>query len=373
VSGSRAWADRNRGNRQSDRAIGANGREAPCSEGTAVKLLRAAAPVSTIAAIAATACTNAPAAPGVLQSSDLVAAGGTFSAGEIVDLASFTDATGIAAGSVQSFLEATPYGASFLATYSSNGIRADVAIMQASARYTLNPLVFLVAAEEAQGLVGLAAYPASPGRVEYVFNCGCATAQASCDPAKAGFDVQVECLANSLRASLDAVAATGHTDGGWTPGSPLLTLDGVSVTPADASTAAIYQYIPTVAFGKAGGTWLFWNLWKKYAAALKYAGGGGSAPSTSSIGDACTVSGNCAFTGGVCATNYPGGLCTATCTGQCPTDAAHTPAFCADFQGQGGYCLPICNPNASACRSGYTCQSVAQFGSTTTAQYVCAP
>jgi hypothetical protein len=66
-------------------------------------------------------------------------------------------------------------------------------------------------------------------------------------------------------------------------------------------------------------------------------------------------------------------LCTATCTGQCPTDPAHTPAFCADFQGQGGYCLPVCNPSASACRSGYTCQSVAQFGSSTTSQYVCAP
>jgi hypothetical protein len=329
--------------------------------------------VTSVVACAVAACSSAPASPGVLNSSDLVAVNGTFSAAEIVDLASFTDATTITVAEVQSFLEATPYGyTSFLSTYSSNGVRADAAIAQAAARYTLNPLVFLVAAEEAQGLIGVGAYPATPARVEYVFNCGCATAQASCDPQKAGFDVQVECLAIALRGSLDAIAATGHTSAGWAPGSAQTTLDGLNVTPADASTAAIYQYIPTVALRKGGGTWLFWNLWKKYAAALSYTGST-TPTATASIGDPCTVTGNCAFTGGVCATNYPGGLCTASCTGQCPTDPAHTAAFCADFQGQGGYCLPVCNPGASTCRSGYTCQSVAQFGSSTTSQYVCAP
>jgi hypothetical protein len=320
------------------------------------------------------ACKSDPSSPALLQASDLAPSGAAFNRDEIVNLASFTDAKGLAVADIQAFFEATPYGyASFLATYSSNGVRADVAIMQASARYTLNPLVFLVAAEEAQGLVGVGAYPSSPARVEYVFNCGCATALASCDPARAGFDVQVECLGSALRASLDAVAASGHTDGGWAPGSPLTTLDHVSVTPADASTAAIYQYIPTVAVGQAGGTWLFWNLWKKYAAALKYTGAGGTAASTAAIGDPCTVSGSCAYAGGTCATNYPGGLCTAACTTACPTDPSQTSAFCADFQGQGGYCLPVCNPSASACRSGYTCQRVAQFGSPSNGQYVCAP
>jgi hypothetical protein len=147
----------------------------------------------------------------------------------------------------------------------------------------------------------------------------------------------------------------------------------VRVTPADASTAAIYEYIPTVAAGQAGGTWLFWNLWQKYAAALKYAGGGAVVAPTASIGDACTASGECGYQGGVCATNYPGGLCTASCTSQCPTDSSNTSAFCADFQEQGGYCLPICNPSASTCRTGYTCERVAQFGNATNGQYVCSP
>ncbi|MGO8991712.1 MAG: hypothetical protein ACLQVI_00180 [Polyangiaceae bacterium] len=324
--------------------------------------------------ISVLACSSQQTSPSVLQSSDLVAVSKSFNPDEIVDLASFTDATGIAETDIQSFLEATPYGQpSFLSTYSSNGIRADDAIMQAAARYTLNPLVFLVAAEEAQGLVGTEAYPGTPASVEYVFNCGCATAQASCDPLQAGFDVQVECLANQLRQSLDAVAAGGRTAGGWGPGTAQTTLDGVRVTPADDSTAAIYQYLPTVAEGAPGGTWLFWNLWKKYATALNYAGAGGVVTPTASIGDGCTVSGDCGYPGGVCATNYPGGLCTAPCTSQCPTDASGGAAFCADFQQQGGYCLPICNPSASACRAGYTCEKVAQYGDATVGQYVCSP
>jgi hypothetical protein len=335
---------------------------------------RPSSAVSFALACAAVGCGTQPERASVLQTSDLVAAGGAFNANEIASLPSFTDATGIAETDIQAFLEATPYGtSSFLATYSSNGSRADDAIMAAAARYTLNPLVFLVAAEEAGGLVGLEAYPADPTRVEYVFNCGCAQGGASCDPLQAGFDVQVACLANALRQSLQAVATTGATAGGWGPRKESVTLDAINVTPEDASTAAIYQYLPTVAFGQGGGTWLFWNLWTKYAAALNYAGGGNVATATASIGDACTVSGNCDFKGGVCATNYPGGMCTLACTSTCPTDASGTATFCASFPGSGGYCLPLCNPSASACRSGYTCEKLAQDGNAANGQYACSP
>ena len=152
----------------------------------------------------ARACAKQPADASVLQASDLTAASGGFNANEIVNLASFTDATSITSAQIQQFLESTPYGEqSFLDTYSSNGERADDAILATATRYTLNPLVFLVAAEEAQGLVGQEYYPGTPSRVEYVFNCGCAQPQASCDPALAGFDLQVDCLgrARSARAS----------------------------------------------------------------------------------------------------------------------------------------------------------------------------
>ena len=324
-------------------------------------------------ALAFAACQRGGGDDAVVQAADLVATGSTFNSGEIVDLGSFTDVTAMDAAKVQAFVSKTPYGtASFLETYSSNGVLAVNAIVTTAQRYTLNPLVFLVRAEMEEGLIGETVYPSSPPRVEYVFGCGCARGNSACDPALAGFDLQVDCLGRALRASLDEVAANGKTASGWGPKIASNTLDNIRVTPADASTAALYQYTPYVDSGKAGGNWLFWNLWQKYAQAIGYKGAG-SATSTATIGAPCTSTGTCSFTGGICATNYPGGLCTASCTGTCPTDASGTSAFCADFQGQGGFCLPICNPNASACRSGYSCLKVAQFGDATQTANVCTP
>jgi hypothetical protein len=223
--------------------------------------------------VLASSCAKAPPESTVLQASDLTAASGAFSPDEIVPVASFTDDATLAETAIQRFLEQTPYGGpSFLSSYSSNGTRADDAIMAAAAEYGLNPIVLLVRAEMNGGLIGLEVYPSDPSRVEYVFGCGCADSGSDCDPALAGFDVQVDCLASALRESLDAIAAAGHTDGGWGPGIAMTTLDGVRVTPADASTAALYQYTPAVDQGAAGGNWLFWNLWQKYASALGYKG-----------------------------------------------------------------------------------------------------
>ena len=326
-----------------------------------------------LTAAAFVACAKSPVDTTYLQPSDLAPVATPFSANEIVNLASFTDDATITSAQIQSFFALTPYGyASFLDTYSSNGVRAADGIIAAAKQYTLNPLLFLVRAEMDGGLVGLPAYPSSANQVEYVFGCGCPDTQTSCDPSFAGLDVQASCLGEALRESLDAIAADGHTDGGWAPNAATTTLDGVSVTPKDASTASLYQYTPRVNEGAAGGNWLFWNLWQQYAAAFHYTGASTPA-STASIGDACTTSGSCAYTGGLCATNYPGGLCTATCTSTCPAVPSGATSFCANYAGQGGYCLPVCNPAASACRSGYSCTKVAQFGSSTVGQYVCAP
>jgi hypothetical protein len=328
-------------------------------------------------AIVIAACSKSSEETTVLQADDLTTApGASFDANEVVDLASFTDKVTLARDQVQGFLERTPYDhASFLSTYSSNGVRAVDAILRASDAYTINPLVFLVAVEAEEGLIGAELYPIdSPSRVEYVFNCGCAAGRTSCDPALAGFDVQIDCFGRALRASLAEITTQGRTSGGWAPATTMTTLDGVKVTPVDASTAALYQYTPAVDVGKAGGSWLFWNLWQKYASALSYFGGsGGGGTATAWIGDACTVDGNCGYTGGVCATNYPGGLCTTTCTTDCPSDPTRVASFCADFSGQGGYCLPVCNPAASACRTGYACQRVTKFNDATQAENVCVP
>jgi hypothetical protein len=320
------------------------------------------------------ACSKSQGESSVLQESDLQGNGASFDADEIVDSASMQDQGALDEAAVLSFLQKTPYGSSsFLATYDSHGISAAQAIVVASRRYALNPLVFLVRAQMDDGLVGLQTYPSPSTRVEFAFDCGCITT-GKCEAAYAGFDVQVDCVGAALRESLDAVAATGKTDGGWGPGVTSTTLDGVAVTPKDDSTAALYQYTPLVALEQAGGNWLFWNLWRKYAAFVGY-GGAKGAPQGAWIGDACTASGACVYggTAGTCATQFPGGLCTLTCTGSCPTAMGQAQTFCADFGSQGGFCLAVCNPADPQCRTGYGCKSVAQTGNAGTSQYVCFP
>ncbi len=313
----------------------------------------------------------------VLQAEDLATNAGAapFDPNEIVDTASFTDGLGLDPATVQSFLEHTPYGTrpSFLSTYQSNGVLASDAIVRVAQAFHLNPLVFLVRAEMAEGLLGDQTYPLPPSQVEYVFGCGCAAA-GQCDPMLAGFDRQVDCLARALRASLDEIAKSGATAGGWAPGQPGTTFDGQTVTPKDAATAALYQYLPVVGTGS-GGNWLFWNIWQNYALATNYAGpAGGPAGGTAAIGDGCNTPGDCADPGALCATgqNYPGGLCTLPCTGNdCPPSATGT--FCADFK-QNGYCLAVCDPTVPAsCRQGYKCIRVHRFGASNPndAQNVC--
>jgi len=318
------------------------------------------------------ACSTTPAETSVLQSSDLVGGGG-FDANEIVASAAMQDQATVDAAELSAFLRATPYGqASFLSTYSSHGVSAVSAMVTAAQTYALNPLLFLVRAEMDQGLVGASFYPTPSSRVEFAFGCGCA-GLGGCDPAYAGFDIQVDCLAAAIRESLDAVAAHGKTDGGWGPGITAATLDGVSVTPKDDSTASLYQYTPVVAVGQAGGNWLLWNLWQKYANALGYKGP--SASGAGWIGDACSASATCSYSGtaGTCATQFPGGLCTLACTGSCPSATGKAQTFCADFGAQGGFCLAVCNAADPQCRSGYTCESVKQVGDTSSSQYVCFP
>jgi hypothetical protein len=320
------------------------------------------------------ACSKSPGETSVLQASDLLGNGASFDPDEIVESASMQDQGALDEAAVLAFFQKTPYGSgSFLATYDSHGTSAARSIAVASARYALNPLVFLVRAQMDDGLIGSQTYPSPSTRVEYAFDCGC-IAPGQCDGAYAGFDVQVDCLGAALRESLDAVAAKGKTDGGWGPGVTSATIDGVAVTPKDDSTASLYQYTPIVAVGQAGGNWLFWNLWRKYAAYAGYGGAKGG-PQRSWIGDACTATSACVYgnTAGTCATQFPGGLCTLACMGSCPTAMGKAQTFCASFGSQGGFCLAVCNPADPQCRTGYGCKSVAQAGNGGTSEYVCFP
>lgn len=314
---------------------------------------------------------------GVLKEADLKAVAGVeakFDRNAIVDSASLKDVDGIDAAVIQRLFRRTPYDRpSFLETYQSNGVRASDAVARAARTYRINPLFFLVKAQIAQGLLGESNYPFPPERVEYVFRCGCQYA-GSCAPLLAGFDKQVDCLGRQLRASLDAIARDGLTASSWGPDKTSTTLDGLKVTPASDATAALYDLNPYVLEGKAGGNWLFWNVWNLYASKTDYAGPIGGAPGGAWIGEACDADGTCGFPNATCATNYPQGLCTTSCEGDCPQEPDKPLTFCADFKTQGGFCFAICNPGAPACRTGYKCQLLAKFGGKAgDARHVCYP
>lgn len=314
------------------------------------------------AAIVAAACSNGP--KWQWPDQDFADQGGLpFDPNTIIDqTASLTDPYALPlASSVQQFLLQTPYGSeSFLATYASNGVSAATAINNASMTYQLNPLLFLVRAEIDQALVSQTTYPAPAARVEYAFGCGCdvipspSNPSPRCDPAFAGFDKQVDCLARTMRSYLDSVCGTAQaTPGGWAVGTTSTTIDGVAITPYNEGTAALYQYAPVVLQGEQGGNWFFWNVYQFFAYFAAYPGAIGQ----SWIGDPCCGNSACPFQGGACAVNVPGGMCTAACstTNPCPTDSARKAVCRSD-----GYCLFDCS--ADPCRQGYVCQTVAIAG-----------
>jgi hypothetical protein len=327
------------------------------------------------ASIVAPACSKDEGDRGFLSGKDLerpVDVEQRFDRNNLVDPAAFTDVDGIDVTLIEKFLHRTPYDTtSFLETYQSNGVSAADAIARASRTYRINPLVFLVSAETSQGLVAAQQYPFPPERVEYVFGCGCLQ-PGNCQAQLAGFDRQVDCLGRAFRVALDTIAKNGVTASGWGPDKVSTTLDNLKVTPANDATAAIYDRTPRVAENGAGGTWLFWNVWNLYAAGIDYAGpigaGGGAW-----IGDACASTTQCGFENATCATNYPGGLCTTACTGDCPSQPDRPEAFCADFGKEGGFCFQVCNLGAPACRQGYKCLRVAKYKNAAQSSPVCFP
>ena len=296
-----------------------------------------------------------------------------FDRNNIVESAAFTDGDQLDGLQVQRFLARTPYERrSFLETYQSNGVRASDAIARAARTYRINPLVFLVEAQASEGLIGEPEYPFPPERVEYVFRCGCLQGD-NCLAGLAGFDRQVDCLGRKLRVALDQIETDDITASGWGKDKTSATLDNRKVTPSNEATAAIYDHRPRVAEGAPGGSWVFWNLWALYAKTIAYAGPIGGAAGGGWIGDPCGSAASCGFDRATCATDYPKGLCTSACTGDCPSEPGKRESFCADFKTNGGFCLSVCNPGAPACRDGYACSRRRRFGAVDDAdsQYVC--
>ncbi|MBX3229352.1 MAG: hypothetical protein KIT84_17970 [Labilithrix sp.] len=316
------------------------------------------------ATLAAASCSDEP-EPTFLQALDLAKPDGSglalpFDRNNLLESGAFTDSDSLNRDAVQRFLARTPYlRSSFLETYQSNGIRASDAILAASVKYRINPLVFLVLAQTTEGLVGARDYVFPPERVEYVFKCGCIKAT-KCLPETAGFDRQVDCLGRTLRDMLDQIRAGDRTASGWGPDITGTTLDDLKVTPANDATAVLYAYNPRVNENAGGGAWVFWNVWNLYAARMDYVGPLGGTDGKW-IGEPCTFDAECSRAGenAVCATaEYPGGMCTVSCPGSCPFQPGAAEAFCALFE-EGSFCLKQCNVGAAgACREGYECKRV---------------
>jgi hypothetical protein len=316
----------------------------------------------------APSCAKQSAPTSFLQADDTSPVDLEFDPNALMDVPTLTDALALpTAEEIQRFLSKTPYGrSSFLSTYQSNGVRAADAIARSCDRWGINPILLLARAQVDQGLVGEQFYPQPSNRVEFAFGCGCPGAGQKCDTAYAGFDRQAECLARALRQSLDETIANGATAGGWGRDVEGRTLDGKLVVPVDESTATLYQYEPVVGSAESkDGNWVLWNVFQKYSEFLGYAGGFGPV-GKQWIGDPCQADPQCAqVPNGVCVTNFPSGMCTASCSAMdpCPTFPDKAMAFCADFGGQGGYCLATCNAsNPASCRAGYECKQVKQLG-----------
>jgi poly-gamma-glutamate synthesis protein (capsule biosynthesis protein) len=89
------------------------------------------------------------------------------------------------------------------------------------------------------------------------------------------------------------------------------------------------------------------------------------------IGGSCASELVCG--GGVCAGDYPGGLCTRSCDGYCPDQVGRAGSFCvADQVGSAGMCVSTCDDDQD-CREGYRCQQRARFGQPGVVKRVCLP
>ena len=286
----------------------------------------------------------------------------------LVAPADFTDPAAVREiSAVQRFFERTPYNKrSFLATYSSNGVTAAGAVLSAALKYGINPIVLLTRLQMVQGLVSADVYPDDSARVEYAFQCGC-DGVGSCLPELAGLDRQLECVSARLASYLQQIADSGETTfGGWGPDVTALTLDGVQVTPADRSSAALYQFDPV--YGerdKLGGAWVFYRIYLKYSRAFSYSGSIDPSITGKWIGEPCTNVGECssAIPNARCLQDGPNGYCSGACADDgCVSNPRKAQTYCADLGPNGGGCVAYCNPAAPNCRDGYSCEVVDVFG-----------
>jgi len=171
----------------------------------------------------------------------------------------FTAATAMDVADVQAFFEHTPYGTrSWLASAQIDGVSAAQAVVDAARGEGIHPLMLVARMQVESSLVSKTVAP-SQYRQDKALGCGCPDGS-GCSASYRGLDKQLVCGAKVLRTWYDAsVDGTGE----WRKDHAKRTLDPKTVTPATHATASLYAYTPWVLQGS-GGTWLVWNVTKKY-------------------------------------------------------------------------------------------------------------
>ena len=183
----------------------------------------------------------------------------TFDANNVIGDDVFTAAAAMDVADVQAFFERSPYGTrSWLASAQIDGVSAAQAVVDAARGQGIHPLVLVARMQVESTLVSKTVAP-SQSRQDHALGCGCPDGSA-CGAAYRGLDKQLACAAKVLRTQYDASV---DGSGEWRKGVAKRTLDPKTVTPATHATASLYAYTPWVLQGT-GGTWLVWNVTKKY-------------------------------------------------------------------------------------------------------------
>lgn len=183
----------------------------------------------------------------------------SFNMNDVYADAFLTDVDSIDAVELQAFFEDSPYGnRSWLANATINGVTAAEAIVAAAQAEGINPLVLVARMQVESSAVSKTAAP-TKARQDKALGCGCPDG-GGCASQYKGLDKQFSCAAKILRkwydASIDGTAP-------FRVGVSKKTLDPKTVTPKTHATASLYMYTPWVLVGR-GGTWLVWNVTKKY-------------------------------------------------------------------------------------------------------------
>jgi hypothetical protein len=171
---------------------------------------------------------------------------------------------------VQRFLQSRGSGLADLKFSTPDGTRsaADI-IFEAGKRNNISQKYLLVLLQKEQSLI--------TSRTPSDYQLNWATGYAVCDSCSTedprvqkfkGFYKQVDWGARAFvntetnqwgtpKGYLPSIAKIGKTISGWGPRIPKVTLDGITVTPANAATAALYSYTPWV--GKYAGGDVRWG------------------------------------------------------------------------------------------------------------------